>query len=511
MKKRSCLILAVMLVTLQLIMAVAPVRVSAETASLNRSYNVYPVEFESYSSDARVIEAEWAQIPHSSAFVSSEVGSTARPGTSSFSASFQAAWAPIPDDTENITLYLLLKVKDNTPYVGSNSDLDGVMFSFVIDGVKVYKDFIHVQESGYTPYGGFWGNWKLSNGQKFTVGADETEDGYTLKISFSIKKTSEFAFDFLVQDNYAGPTGSLEGCERFSWNGMTCGISTPMKTESAGACVPEGKFKVLASNDGIDENADVLLFQENTLVASLNKSGSNTVTLPDLETLDNDKMMIGWKDAQGKLYPVGGTIPVGEEQIRFTAVTIASTDYEVLKGAAVLIQEPTALRFEIKENASALSALDTAVQEKGAIIVQTSLLTEEILADGTFSADELTAANVAFDKVVFTTAENDIYDAVKDQIADVGVAYSVVSFLTVRYADDTVKCYTSEYHKEDNSRSVREIAEMAYADRANIRAEVDGTLYKFKVSKEYAVENFTLFSYSPYTEEQLDVLAKLKK
>ena len=508
MKKKSCLMLAVMLAMLQIFMVFAVVPASAETTSLNKDYSVYPIAFESYSSDARVIEKEWAEIPSSDAFERSEGGSIARPDTATFSASFKAAWAPIANDVENITLYLLLEIKDNTPHVGSNDKMDGLMFSLVNDGVKIYKDFIHVQESGYTPYGGFWGGWKLSNGQTFVVGADETEDGYTVKISLTIKKTSEFTFDFLVQDNYNGLDNSNEGSERFSWNGMTCGIANPMKADSAGACVPEGKLKVLATKDAIDENADVLFLHGESIVASQNKSANNTVTLPDLTMFGE---MIGWKDAQGNLYPVGATYTVGDEQLRFTAVTMQSADYEVLSGAAVLIKEPTALRFEVKENSTVISALGTAVQEKGAIIVQTSLLTEAILADGTFSADELTAASVAFDKVVFTTAENGIHYAVKENIADLTAAYSVVSFLTVKYADNTTKCFTNEYNAENHSRSVKEISELAYADRANVRAEIEGVNYKFKVSKDYGVEGFTMFSYCPYTEEQLDLLAKFKK
>ena len=133
------------------------------------------------------------------------------------------------------------------------------------------------------------------------------------------------------------------------------------------------------------------------------------------------------------------------------------------------------------------------------------------MADGTFTAEELTAAGIAFDKVVFTTAEDNVYSAVKDNITDVSVSYSAVSYLTVRYADNSVQSITSNYNETLNARSVKAVSEAAYADRANVRAEIEGVNYKFKISKDYGLEGFTLFSYSPYTEEQLDLLAKFKK
>jgi hypothetical protein len=91
------------------------------------------------------------------------------------------------------------------------------------------------------------------------------------------------------------------------------------------------------------------------------------------------------------------------------------------------------------------------------------------------------------------------------------VSYSAVSYLTVRYADNSVQSMTSNYNEALNARSIKAISEAAYADRANVRAEIEGVNYKFKISKDYGVEGFTLFSYSPYTEEQLDLLAKFKK
>jgi hypothetical protein len=100
---------------------------------------------------------------------------------------------------------------------------------------------------------------------------------------------------------------------------------------------------------------------------------------------------------------------------------------------------------------------------------------------------------------------------VKEGITDFGTAYSAVAYMTVEYEDDSTCTHTSEYSATRNSRSVKAISEAAYADRATVRAEQNGVNYAFKVSKDYAVGEITFFSYSPYTEEQLDLLAKFKK
>jgi hypothetical protein len=195
----------------------------------------------------------------------------------------------------------------------------------------------------------------------------------------------------------------------------------------------------------------------------------------------------------------------------FHAVTLRLGDYELLSGASALIEEPTALRFEVQENAVSVSALGGVVKEKGAVIVETAKLTDAVLADGTFSAEELTAAGIAFDKVVFTTAENGIYYVVKENIADLSTSYSAIAYMTVEYDDHTTCVLTSDYRADRNSRSIKVIAEAAYADRETVSVELDGLNYRFKVSKDYAVGEIKFFSYSPYTEEQLDLLANFKK
>lgn len=497
MKKR-CLFLAIMLVAMQAVMIFTPLSASAE--SLNRSYNIYKTEAE-ITVDG-VADAAWADASYSELFIpnAEEIPEKGR----GFEAKLQALWAPVANDATMLNVYFLLTVKDPTPNVMSSSMPKWASDSFGFNAY--YGDELcwtgQTAVENVVNNGTWFGNndgafYRIQKGiVDNRQAATNPTDYYTVEIGCQLPKADAITFEFWVIDNFMGtPNGGHQ--ITYAWNGGY--VST----------VAEGKGNILHSKSEIDETDDVLFEYEGQVVASANKSANNTVTLPDYELFGT---LIGWKDAAGNLYPVGGTYTVtGSEQIHLTAVSLQVSDYELLPGACALIEEPTAIRFEVGENAAALAALGTVVQEKGVIIVQTSLLTEAILADGTFSAEELTAAGIAFDKIVFTTAKDGIYGAVKENITDVSVSYSAVSYLSVKYTDESVHSITSNYNETLNARSIKAIAEAAYADRETVRATVDGVNYKFKVSKNYAIGDFTMFSYSPYTEEQLDLLAKFKK
>ena len=249
MKKKSCLTLALLLVMIQVISLFAVVPASA--ADQGRSYYLHPLDF-TCSDNSNVVEEGWENIPSSEAFVLC-AGSLDRTEAQTFSASFKAAYKDNGNDT--LTVYVLLEVKDSTKNnTGSNDKLDGFMFSFENNRTKVYKDFIHGQVSGYGS-AGFWGNWTMSNGNKFNVGVADstTEAAYVAKFSFTMAKTSQFAFDIIVQDNIDGQTVShAASCERYSWNGMTIDITNAMKANSGAAdCIPAGICYI------VDESAPI--------------------------------------------------------------------------------------------------------------------------------------------------------------------------------------------------------------------------------------------------------------
>lgn len=495
MKKKSCLMLAVLLAMLQIIAVFAVVPASATTMSSN-TYNLLKAT-EAITIDGKADEAVWENADWSDQFVKA---SNSGGELGDFKAKFKAVWAPVEGDDSKMDIYILIVGEGHTVptnwancmrvYIRTSDDSK----SFWTGMKKLNDHIINNTNASHLLYGGTSSNDVNSQMHVYAVN----------DIANSGTATYEFCYRMDKADSIKFEVSALAALNGVQISGSWCGGDA-----NTGDILGVGRIMQTSSKDEIDENADVLFLYGGSIVASQYKSGNNTVTLPNYELFGT---MIGWKDAAGNLYPVGGTYTVtGSTQVQLTAVALQVTDYELLAGACALIKEPTAIRFEVKENAQAVAALGTAIQEKGAIIVETSLLTEAILADGTFTAEELTAAGIAFDKVVFTTAEDNVYSAVKDNITDVSVSYSAVSYLTVRYADNSIQSMTSNYNETLNARSVKAISEAAYADRANVRAEIEGVNYKFKISKDYGVEGFTLFSYSPYTEEQLDLLAKFKK
>lgn len=221
MKKKSCLTLALILVMMQIVSVFAVLPTAAENASVEKSYNVYQVNFENYSNTAISVEPEWAYIPASEnfEFVAGE-------NDSKVTATFKAAWSPIDGDNENITLYFLLEVKDSTNPTGFASHNDGFMFSIIQEDLHVWRGYQHVNTANVQNDALTW-NYVyndvnlMTNGTGATVKGDLsaahlTKDGnYSAEFSFNVSKNSTLMFDIIVQDNYEGNNYC-----RYSWNGM---------------------------------------------------------------------------------------------------------------------------------------------------------------------------------------------------------------------------------------------------------------------------------------------------
>lgn len=485
MKKKSCLALAILLCLLQVavVFSVVPASAADEVA---RSYQI--AKSTSAPTVDGVADDIWADYNWSESFILAK--SVAGDFTNeNLKAKFKALWVPDAADETKITLYYLIEVAGDVTL----HTVDGMKVC-MDDGVNWWPGLIRVSTDNVVS-----NDTNSNTGEAYSYAikneqtTDYTTSKYTIEFCRQITKTEELKMDIFIQEGSGWSSYAV-----YSWNGMiSSGATTP----------PTGIGLIVETADKVDTSGDVILENDNQVVASLTADSEGKVTLPDCEVIGT---MVGWKDAAGVLYPVGGTYTVtGSEKVTLTAVSV---DFTVLKGASALIEEPTALRFEVSADAADFTALGLTVQEMGAVMVETSLLTDAILEDGQITAAELDAAQIANSKTAFTgNNENDIYYVLKENITDVSVSYSVSAYVTVQYADGTVKTLVNKYDAEDHARSVKAVAEMAYADRANIRGVSEGTNYAFKVSKDYAVGGFTIFSYSPYTAEQLDLLAEFKK
>jgi hypothetical protein len=494
MKKRSCLILALILVTVQLISAFAVLPVAAASVGdgdIGRTYNIY-------KSDAAPVldglaDELWTAYPWSENFVWSWSDASGYKNEK-LKANFKAIWTEDSSDATKMNIHLLIEYtgffnKQNLSGISVflGDDVNGNSKSDVmrINGSKTGDDV------KYTYF-----NYPYSS--RVVIANDGEEDAkVTFEWTCKIPKSAAIKLDVSVIDG-----DGWSSMMNYTWNGC-CGSDGTRQ-------VAKGVCRIMPKLGEIDQSADVLLGSDGVTVASLFKNGDNAVTLPNYEVPTGT--FLGWKDAEGKLYPVGGIYTVtGTEQVRLNACVLKESDYTLLTGASMLIKKTSALRFEVQEDAAAMTALGNSVQEKGLLVVETSKLTDAILADSMISAEELDAAEITYEKNVFTTAENGIHYTVKENIADATVSYSASAYIKLKYADNSEKTIFLTYIAQNHARSVKEVSEAAYADRTTVRVEgADVVNYKFKVGSAYAVNDLNL-SYSPYTKEQLDLLAELKK
>ncbi len=161
-------------------------------------------------------------------------------------------------------------------------------------------------------------------------------------------------------------------------------------------------------------------------------------------------------------------------------------------GAATHIGEPYQLRFGA--TVGRFDEVKDSVKSVGMIIVKTELLTDAVVSAG-ITKEALTAAGIAFEDIACEVGA-EFAATVNAEALDTN--YSAIGYAVK--TDDSV-VYAS-YSATDNVRSVKTVAEKAYADRTSMSKND----YTFKQSAKHGVPDFETRSYSPYANTQLDVL-----
>lgn len=486
MKKYISLFLALIL----LVSAASVFTVSVNAAGADKSYYLYK------SATAPVIDGTaedlWEPYPWSEQLtdISWSKGNYTNPA---LNARFKALWVENSQDPTMIDLYIMVQYTGYFDY----PTISGVRVFFTNgDGTASWTDIMR-KRGDKTGVTADYTHWHEQGGYNSAIA--EADSMVTFEFVGHVKKEDNLKLDIVVLD---GSTWSTRA--DYTWNGCSSELST---TKAA-----SGALNMMQEISNIDFNADVLFAIDGQPVLSADKGANNAVTLPSYEVIGGN--LIGWKDASGNLYPVGGSYTVsGSNQVRLTGLVLKNTDYYLLDGASILIEEPTALRYEVLDAQTAtMNSIASLVQEKGALVVETSKLTDAILADRTFSAAELDAASITYEKTVFTTAQNGIHYVLKNNISDVKTSYSACAYITVQFADGSTQTVYLAYSALNNARSVKDVATAAYADRATVPAPLTDTIsYKFKVGKDFGVGDYTVLSFSPYTKEQLTLLDSFRK
>lgn len=257
MKKKSCLMLAVLLVMLQVIAVFAIVPASAAIAYsqyYGRTYNVYKVS-QPIKVDAAA-EDTWNNIPWSESFVC-VTDSDEQTFDSTFDAKFKAAWYEVPETTK-ITLYVYVVVSDDTVCTLTDGNGDAFRMDIRHEDYSSYphyfwtgmKTVANIADDKVDTTVALWYNGK-SNAHPYQLDIlDEraTNGTYTIELARTFDTATardinaetdelDINFDMFIQNNRSASTGAQRA--RYSWNGsnnggaaLTNGILT-FKNESA--------------------------------------------------------------------------------------------------------------------------------------------------------------------------------------------------------------------------------------------------------------------------------------
>lgn len=474
MKRSIRKIVAAALVTFQVILTAAvgfiPASAEAGTGGQKRSYHAYKADAP-ITLDGKVSEGEaWDNIPWSEDVVKiKDTGKVFQ----TYYASFKTMW--YKDETA-AHLYVLINYND---YVHNAYESANVHFNLGVD------------ESG-TATGGFLPETHQTGDVVAMENADTPDGSFDVSKNGVVRKSNagqagivkESAYRFCTQrvsnDNpqvtieveytFRTPAKAEAGKKLgFEMNVMPgywgeCAWNTPAwrgNAENIGALYLE--------SDSASTRKTVTVQDKNMIVASSDVTADGNFTLPTADP-HSKAQLVGWKDAEGKLYKPGAAVSGITKNMTFEAVTV---DFKTLAGAQVRFKDPTGLRFLSQVKKADYDALGAAATATGTLILPTDLLgtgelTLEALKDKTEGKDYLNVTNDGW--LNAETAEAD--GAYTFSGAIVGIKkgnynrnFSAVAYLTVTYADGTTANFYGGYTAE-NATSIKTVAEKALADAA---------------------------------------------
>ncbi len=492
MKKNLRKLVATALVLFQVILAAAvcfiPVSAEAGTQGLKRSYHAYKADAP-ITLDGKVSEGEaWDNIPWSEDVVGIKSGAKTY---QTYYASFKTMW--YKDETA-AHLYVLINYNDAKH---AEYKLKDVHFNLGVD------------ESG-TATGGFNGEkWQpgdvvaMENGDTPEGSFDVSQNGVVRKSNAAGNgQVKESAYRFCTQrvsnDNpqvtieveytFRTPAKAEAGKKLgFDLNVMPgfwgeCAWNTPAWRGNA-----ENLGGLILEADSASTRKTVTVQDKNMIVASSDVTADGKFTLPVADP-HSKAQLVGWKDAEGKLYKPGKELTGLTANATFTAVT---ADFKTLDGAAVRFADPTGLRFYSQASKADFDALGAALTATGTLILPTDMLGEgaltlEALADKEESKDYLNIVNSGW--LNAEKAEADGYYEFSGAIVNIKTAnydrnFSAVGYFTVTYEDGETANFYGGY-KAANATSVKTVATKALEDLA---ANPD----KYNATEKAILESYT--------------------
>ena len=488
-------IVAAALVTFQVILTAAvgfiPASAEAGTQGQKRSYHAYKADAP-ITLDGKVSEGEaWDNIPWSEDVVKIK-GNVDVPMT--YIASFKTMWYKSADSAH---LYVLINLNNkrngNEKYTDAN-----VHFNLGVDesgtatggfnGEKWQPGDVVAMENADTPNGSFDvsqngvvrksnvagnGQVKESAYRFCTQRVSNDNPQVTIEVEYTFRTPAKavegkkLGFDLAIMPGYSDA--------EYAWN-------TPAWRGNA-----ENLGGLILEADSASTRKTVTVQDKNMIVASSDVTADGKFTLPVADP-HSKAQLVGWKDAEGKLYKPGKELTGLTANATFTAVT---ADFKTLDGAAVRFADPTGLRFYSQASKADFDALGAALTATGTLILPTDMLGEgeltlEALAGKEESKDYLNIVNSGW--LNAATAEADGYYQFSGAIVNIKTAnydrnFSAVGYFTVTYENGETANFYGGY-KAANATSVKTVATKALEDLA---ANPD----KYNATEKAILESYT--------------------
>ena len=466
MKRSIRKIVAAALVTFQVILTAAvgfiPASAEAGTGGRKRSYHAYKADAP-ITLDGKVSEGEaWDNVPWSEDLVMYEGNLN-----QTYYASFKAMWHKASDASY---LYLLVNYNDLDKTENGNKrvhfgiDETGTSTSANIMEGKWVSDPCHFM--------GDDADFALSKVGQVQYSNCKNEGNKLHDFSFVIQRekdnpkvTIEVIYKFRNADNATdGKKIGFEFQARFAtWPRGGWNLDQWYRPAATGA-----DFGALyLESDSASTRKTVTVQDKNMIVASSDVTADGSFTLPATDP-HSKAQLVGWKDAEGKLYKPGTAVSGITKNMTFEAVTV---DFRTLAGAQVRFKDPPGLRFLSQVKKADYDALGAAATATGTLILPTDLLgtgdlTLEALKDKTEGKDYLNVTNDGW--LNAETAETDGVYTFGGAIVGIKKGnynrnFSAVGYLTVTYADGTTANFYGGYTAE-NATSIRTVAQKALAD-----------------------------------------------
>ncbi len=196
-------------------------------------------------------------------------------------------------------------------------------------------------------------------------------------------------------------------------------------------------------------------------------ANDNYAKANDKIKVETGKVLLGWKDADSKLYSTASVLTGATDLSSYDPVYVG---FDTMNGASVRIESAeggkSGIRFMTIFNVDDYAAVKDYITEFGTLITYTDTL-NTLKKDFTIDnyTGEATFAQVVNKKGVFTYTDksSNQYKAYSMALVDIqnyAKEYSARGYLEVTYADETTQIIYTDYNAENNSRSVAKVAHL---------------------------------------------------